>query len=419
LTFFYFIFIAQLHCADAHLVCTIKQKLNKMKQVISSERKPIKIWLDDLEDGALAQAKNLANLPFTFSHIPLMPDSHQGYGMPIGSILATEGVVIPNAVGVDIGCGMCAQKTNLTDLSQADLKKILSQARQLIPLGFNWHEKDQDEALMPEGYENLNIVSKGYDKALKQIGSLGGGNHFIEIQKGSDGFIWVMIHSGSRNLGYSVAKHYNKAAVQLNEKYHSVVTKKMELAFIPLEDELAKDYMAEMAYCVDFALANRKLMMARMMLSIAEVVEKEGVKLETEELINKSHNFAAWENHFGKNVLVHRKGATRAYDGELGMIPGSQGSSSYIVKGLGNPESFMSCSHGAGRKLGRKQAQRELNLEAEIKLLNDKGIVHAVRNVSDLDEATNAYKDIDVVMENQKDLAEIVVKLQPLAVLKG
>ena len=170
--------------------------------------------MDDLEDGALAQAKNLANLPFTFSHTPLMPDSHQGYGMPIGSILSTEGVIIPNAVGVDIGCGMCAQKTNLTDLSQADLKKTLSHARSLIPLGFNWHEKDQDATLMPKGHQKLNIVSKGYDKALKQIGSLGGGNHIIEIQKGSDGFIWVMIHSGSRNLGYSVAKHYNKAVIQ-------------------------------------------------------------------------------------------------------------------------------------------------------------------------------------------------------------
>jgi tRNA-splicing ligase RtcB len=157
-----------------------------------------------------------------------------------------------------------------------------------------------------------------------------------------------------------------------------------------------------------------------LMESMAEVVKDVyNLIVETDEIINKSHNFAAWENHFGKNVLVHRKGATRAYEGELGMIPGSQGSSSYIVKGLGNPESFKSCSHGAGRKLGRKQAQRELNLADEIKLLNDKGIVHAVRNLSDLDEATNAYKDIDVVMENQTDLAEIVVKLQPLAVLKG
>lgn len=391
-----------------------------MKSVISTEKRPIKMWLDDLEPGALAQAKNLANLPFAFKHIPLMPDSHQGYGMPIGSILATNGVVVPNAVGVDIGCGMCAQKTNLTELSKDDLKEILGLARKVIPLGFNRHDEKQDESLMPKGYEDLNLVSRGYEKALKQIGSLGGGNHFIEIQKGSDGFIWVMIHSGSRNLGYSVAKHYNKAAIQLNEKFHSVVTKEMELAFIPIADPLAKDYINEMNYCIEFALANRKLMMSRMMESIQTVVEKsEGLHLETEDIINKPHNYAAWENHFNTNVFVHRKGATSAFEGELGMIPGSQGSASYIVRGLGNPDSFKSCSHGAGRKMGRKQAQRELDLEAEIKLLDDQNIVHGIRHISDLDEAASAYKDIDVVMQNQTDLAEVVVKLKPLAVLKG
>ena len=181
-----------------------------MKKVISTERIPIKMWLDDLEEGAIKQAKNLANLPFAFKHIPIMPDSHPGYGMPIGSVLATQGVVVPNAVGVDIGCGMCAQKTSLKTITKDELEQVLSEARKVIPLGFNWHEASQDEDLMPKNYEDLLIVSEGYDKALKQIGSLGGGNHFIEIQKGSDGFIWIMIHSGSRNLGYKVAKYYNR-----------------------------------------------------------------------------------------------------------------------------------------------------------------------------------------------------------------
>jgi tRNA-splicing ligase RtcB len=386
-----------------------------MKEVIATEKRPIKLWLTDIEDGALAQAKNLANLPFAFKHIPLMPDSHQGYGMPIGSILATKGVVVPNAVGVDIGCGMCAMKTDITHIEKDDLKKVLGTARTLIPLGFNWHEENQDEALMPEGHEALEIVARGYPKALKQIGSLGGGNHFIEIQKGSDGFVWIMIHSGSRNLGYNVAKWYNNAAIRLNEKYHSSVTKEMELAFLPIETKEAKAYLAEMEYCVEFALANRKLMMTRMVEALHAVVGE----FECDDIINKSHNFAAWENHFGENVMVHRKGATRAFENELGMIPGSQGTSSYIVKGLGNPESFKSCSHGAGRKMGRKQAQRELDLKNEIELLDKKGVIHAIRNKSDLDEATSAYKDISVVMENQTDLAEIVVELTPLAVLKG
>jgi len=386
-----------------------------MKKVVSTEKKPIKLWLTDLEDGALAQAKNLANLPFTFKHIPIMPDSHQGYGMPIGSILATKGVIVPNAVGVDIGCGMCAMRTSLKNVSKEDLRKTLAIARTLIPLGFNWHDEPQDEALMPKGHEDLQIVSRAYVKGTKQIGTLGGGNHFIEIQQGSDGYIWIMIHSGSRALGYTVAKHYNHVAIKLNERYHSMITKKMELAFLPIETQEAKDYITEMNYCIEYALANRKLMMTRMTKALMEVVGT----FNCDEIINKSHNFAAWENHYGENVLVHRKGATRAYKDELGMIPGSQGTSSYIVKGLGNPESFMSCSHGAGRKMGRKQAQRELNLEHEIELLNQKGVIHAIRHASDLDEATGAYKDIDIVMENQKDLAEIVVELTPLAVLKG
>ncbi len=386
-----------------------------MKKVISTERIPVKMWLDEIEAEAVAQAKNLANLPFAFKHIAIMPDSHVGYGMPIGSILATKAVVIPNAVGVDIGCGMCAQKTSLTAISMANLKEILGIARQVIPVGFNKHDEAQDATLMPEGHEDLTIVKNQYLNAIKQIGTLGGGNHFIEIQKGSDGYIWVMIHSGSRNMGYKVANHYNRLAEKLNEKWHSVVEKNKGLAFLPIETIEAHDYIKEMNYCIDYALANRKLMMQRMMESISAVVGA----FETDELINESHNFAAWENHYGSNVLVHRKGATRAYKNELGMIPGSQGTKSYIVKGKGNEESFKSCSHGAGRKLGRKQAIRQLDLQEEIKLLEDQNILHSIRHKSDLDEASSAYKDIDEVMKNQEDLVDIVVELQPLAVLKG
>ncbi len=386
-----------------------------MKKVISTERLPIKMWLDDLEENAVAQAKNLANLPFAFKHIPIMPDSHMGYGMPIGSILATQGVVVPNAVGVDIGCGMCAQKTSLRDIGKSELKRVLAYARTLIPLGFNSHENMQEESLMPKNYKDLTIVNSGYNKAREQIGTLGGGNHFIEVQKGSDGYIWIMIHSGSRNLGYKVAKHYNDAAIKLNEKHYSIVTKNKQLAFLPLDTQLAKDYLAEMDYCIKFAYANRKLMMQRMMGALQKVKGN----FKTDAIINKSHNFAAWENHFNANVLVHRKGATSAFEGELGMIPGSQGTKSYIVKGLGNKDSFNSCSHGAGRKLGRKQAQKTLDLAEEIRILDSQNIVHSIRNKTDLDEATNAYKDINIVMENQKDLAKIMVELKPLAVLKG
>jgi tRNA-splicing ligase RtcB len=389
-----------------------------MQQVISTEKLPIKLWLNDIEPGALAQARNLANLPFIFKHVALMPDAHEGYGMPIGGVLATNGVVIPNAVGVDIGCGMCALKTNLPDITTETIKQIMSGIRELVPLGFDHHESRQDETLMPskENIIDNGVVERQFLAALKQIGTLGGGNHFIEIQKGSDGHIWIMIHSGSRNIGLKVAEHYNKVAKRLNEMWFSSVDASKDLAYLPIETYEAKNYMKEMQYCVDFAFANRKLMMDNILSVFAKILGSDFAALD---LINIAHNYARWENHYGKNVLVHRKGATSAREGETGIIPGSQGTKSYIVKGLGNQESFTSCSHGAGRKMGRKQAMRELDLEAEIARLDEQGIVHAIRTVRDLDEAPGAYKSIVVVMENQKDLVEILVELTPLAVIKG
>jgi len=397
-----------------------------MNKVISTEKIPIKLWIDDIEDGALKQAKNLANLPFAFKHIAIMPDSHQGYGMPIGGVLATRGVIIPNAVGVDIGCGMCAVKTTLTEIDIDTLKKIMGEIRKVIPLGFNKHKEAQHMNDMPRYGDvvDLPIVSDEWNNALKSLGTLGGGNHFIEIQKGSDGYLWIMVHSGSRNLGFKVANYYNKLAVDLNEKWNSNVPKNWELAFLPINSEEGQSYLREMNYCVDFALANRKLMMSR----IQEIFYKETGAMNDPgdykanmlgSFVNIAHNYAELENHFGQNVWVHRKGATKAYDKTIGIIPGSQGSSSYIAEGKGSLDSFKSCSHGAGRRMGRKQAQRELNLEEEQKKLEDKGILHSVRGIKDLDEASGAYKSIDEVMNNQKDLVNIKVKLTPLAVIKG
>jgi tRNA-splicing ligase RtcB len=413
---------------------------------------PVKMWLNEIEDGAMAQIKNLANLPFAFKHIAIMPDSHQGYGMPIGGVLATRQVIIPNAVGVDIGCGMCAVKTSLTELDTETLKKIMGEIRQVIPVGFNKHQEKQEISLMPdrcngESYEkeiggelahipNYRIISQEYPNALKSLGTLGGCNDFIEIQKGNDGHIWIMIHSGSRNLGKQVAAHYNKIAKDLNEKWHSSVPKEYDLAFLPLDSEEGQAYIREMNYCVDFALANRKLMMERVKNIFSKVLEvstdlncdddetwKEYSKrvdwLLFKPMINIAHNYATMENHFGQNVMIHRKGATLASDKTIGIIPGSQGTKSYIVKGLGNQESFNSCSHGAGRKMGRKEAQRTLNLEEEVSKLNKLGVIHAIRNEKDLDEAPGSYKDIDEVMSNQKDLVKVLVELTPLAVVKG
>lgn len=386
-----------------------------MKTIITTERIPIKLWLDEdqMEEGALEQARDLANLPFAFKHIAIMPDTHVGYGMPIGAILATKGAVVPNAVGVDIGCGMCSLRTNLTHIETPELKKIMSIIRATVPVGFNHHETPQDESWMPERQGDLPIVEKEYESALHQIGTLGGGNHFIEIQKGSDGYIWIMIHSGSRNIGFTVANHYNDIAKGKNEAAGNGVPK--DLAFIPEDSEYFALYWNEMNYCIDFALANRKLMMERAKLAFAEIMP--GV--EYADFINKPHNFAALEEHFGEQVIVHRKGATRARKGEWGMIPGSQGTRSFLVKGKGNARSFESCSHGAGRVMSRTQARKTLDLKSEIRLLKDQGILHAIRHRSDLDEAPSSYKDIHEVMADQTDLVEVQIELQPLAVIKG
>jgi len=384
-----------------------------MQKEITTERVPIKLWLDDLEEGALQQARNLANLEIAFSHIAVMPDSHQGFGMPIGGVLAAEDAIIPNAVGVDIGCGMCSLRTNLTETDQKKLKNIMGLARKRIPVGFKHHKQKQDLKWMPETDGNLPIVEQEYESAQYQVGTLGGGNHFIELQKGSDGYIWIMIHSGSRNIGYTVAKFYNDKAKKMNEIWYSDYQK--DLAWFPADSEEFHQYKAEMEYCIEFAFNNRKLMMERM----KECISDEYTDVEFSGFINKPHNFAADEEHFGKEVILHRKGATRARKGELGMIPGSQGSPSYIVRGKGNKDSFESCAHGAGRVMSRTQAKKTLDLKEEKARLENRGIIHAIRGKSDLDEAPSSYKNIRDVMKLQEDLVSIEIELQPLAVIKG
>ena len=389
--------------------------------VISTERIPIKSWCAAPEAGCIDQAKNLANLPFAFKHVALMPDTHQGYGMPIGGVLAAKGVVVPNAVGVDIGCGMIAAKTPILveEMTTEWLKKAMGLIRELVPVGFN-HQKHPfpSEVLPREDYWWAGagyICQREYDKALKQLGTLGGGNHFIEIQRGDDGHVWVMIHSGSRNLGKQVADHYNKLAKQLNAKWHCAVNPKADLAFFPMETEEARDYIREMKFCLAFAKKSRSIMMHCALGALDLDIYKRGLT----EVVDVHHNYAVMENHFGENVMVHRKGATSARAGETGIIPGSQGTASYIVKGLGNPESFMSCSHGAGRRMGRKEAERKLDLAEEIRRMDEKGILHGIRGKGDLDEAAGAYKDIDTVMAEQADLVKILTRLEPMAVVKG
>ena len=387
-----------------------------MEKTDTRYRLPIKLWLDDIDAQAFEQVIHLTEHPATVGHIAIMPDAHVGYGMPIGGVMATADTVIPNAVGVDIGCGVCAVRTGLHSIDKSGLKKIMSGIRRAVPLGFAKHKTPQDAALMPEPDEQLMpVVCREFARARKQLGTLGGGNHFIELQKGDDGFIWIMIHSGSRNLGHQVATFYNRLAVQINERNPHKIPKSWQLAGLPVDSEKARQYLAEMDFCVDFAYANRKLILLR----VQEAVAKESCNTDYGEIINKSHNFAAWEKHGDNNLLIHRKGATRAFAGELGLIPGSQGTASYIVCGKGNPESYCSCSHGAGRRLGRKQATQKLSLNKEVQRLDKLGVLHAIRRKKDLDEAPGAYKDIEKVMALQTDLVRVEVRLRPMAVVKG
>lgn len=382
--------------------------------------RPVKIWTDKVEESAMSQIENLTTLPFLFHHLAIMPDVHAGKGMPIGGVLACKYVVIPNAVGVDIGCGMCAVETNLkaSEIPAEVLrKKIMRGIRRRIPLGKNHHKELQDEKYLPEGFDidKMEIVKRRQHAIRYEIGTLGGGNHFIELQKDEEDTLWIMIHSGSRNLGKQVGDYYNEIAAKLNERWYSAVSPEVHMPFLARQTQEFDMYWNEMQYCVAFALCNRKLMMER----IEEVIADSIKEVEFEPMINIAHNYAAIEHHFDSDVIVHRKGATLAREGVTGIIPGSQGTASYIVEGLGNPESFCSCSHGAGRLLSRKSAIETLDLQQEIAMLEAKGIVHAVRSRDDLQEASGAYKDIDEVIANEADLVKVKTKLLPVAVIKG
>lgn len=309
---------------------------------------------------------------------------------------------------------MLAARSNKKNLTRVDVELILAAIRKKIPVGFKWHT--HPVASLPARDTDLPVVNSEFVRAEKQLGTLGGGNHFIEIQRAQDGFVWFMIHSGSRNLGKKIADHYNGVAKRLNARWFSAVPPRWDLAFLPIDEPVARTYLKEMRYAVVFALENRVVMARFVREAFVEVL---GNSLSFDDTINIAHNYAAQEHYHGKNPIIHRKGATSARAGRLGIIPGSQGTASYIVEGLGNPKSFNSCSHGAGRKLGRKQAQRTLNIEEEVGRLDEKGILHSIRGEGDLDEAPGAYKNIDEVIANQSDLVKVITRLTPIGVIKG
>ena len=403
---------------------------------------PVKSWCENCEEGAVKQAANLARHPALFHHVALMPDAHQGYGMPIGGVVAADNAVIPAAVGVDIGCGMIATETDIPAERFADMsfrRTFQERLKERIPVGEGVsHKTTQNWEGFEEYTANNGMRSDLWPSKLDRmnLGTLGGGNHFIELQKTTllrgqeaategephESKVWLMIHSGSRNLGKRIEEHYHRIASRLCTRFR-VPLADPDLAFLPIEEADGHYYYTDMLFALRYAQENRRRMMEAMKDTVAEFVKE----VNFVRTIDIHHNYAACEEHFGKKVFVHRKGATSAKLDEIGVIPGSMGTASYIVRGLGNPDSFTSCSHGAGRRMSRIAASTTLTVEECDKAMD--GIVcerwHKYRGFGkakgrlDLSEAPQAYKDIEDVIASERDLVEPLVRLVPLASLKG
>lgn len=388
---------------------------------------PIANWASLIENDAILQAKNLANLDVVFKHVSLMPDCHVGSGMPIGGVVAIKDAVIPNAVGVDIGCGMAFLETNIPvklikDIKTVDgnlLRTMLLTIKKVIPMGFAHHTEPQQSYLLdnPSDYiYNIPVIKEEIERAKYQLGTLGGGNHFIELQINEKGNLCLMLHSGSRNFGYKVASYFNDIAKEkcgLN----------MELPYLYTNTDEGKNYILAMEFSLEFAKENRRIMMEKFKSVVFNLIKKytNNISVNIIQEVNIHHNYASLEEHYNELVWVHRKGAIRVDNGTIGIIPGSMGTSSYIVKGKGNKESFCSASHGSGRKMGRNLFNKNYTIEeAEESMINVEHLGWSLdrKGKIDLSEAPAAYKDIDIVVNDELDLVDIIMKLKPIGNLK-
>ena len=400
---------------------------------------PIKLWTTSpqgdvpVEDKALAQLRNIARLPFVFHHVAAMPDVHLGMGATVGSVIATRGAIVPAAVGVDIGCGMEAVSTGLraTDLPDS-LHGIRSAIEQDVPHGRTHHGGPGDRGAWGEPPQSLAQPwhRLGADDRYKRLverhpkvnrnaapalhlGTLGTGNHFIELCLDEHERVWVMLHSGSRGIGNRIGSYFIERAKAEVER-SGVKLPDPDLAWLPESSELFADYVAAVGWAQDYAAANRACMLRATTSAIERAL---GRPLGTrEEAISCHHNYVARETHFGEDVLVTRKGAVNASAGRLGIIPGSMGKRSYIVRGKGNPESFNSCSHGAGRAMSRGEAKRRFTLAD---LARQTEGVECRKDAGVLDEIPGAYKDLDLVLAAQADLVEVVHTLRAVLTVKG
>ena len=385
---------------------------------ISGAKADVLAWVHhDLSLDEQNMLRNVSRLPCIYKHVALMPDAHLGIGSMVGSVVATKDAVIPATVGVDIGCGMMAVKTPFkSSILDGKLKELRHEIERVIPVGFNAHKETDDTAARWKGWETFEDLHKGVQdrkvKAMKQLGTLGGGNHFIEVCLDTEDNVWLMLHSGSRNIGKEIAERHiatAKTLHRLNELPDP------NLAYFIQGTKEFQDYWRDLDWAQSYALMNREVMMKRLLKSFNRMFNKQK-EFRPEIAVNCHHNYVALEEHFGEKVFITRKGAINAEAGRFGIIPGSMGAKSFIIKGLGNEQSYNSCSHGAGRKMSRTAAKKHFSREdlerqtKGVECRKDSGVI---------DEIPGAYKNIEEVMKNQTDLVEVVAQLKQVVCVKG
>ena len=396
-----------------------------IQQVLTSQRVPVNIWTDDVDERSKEQLLNIASMPFIHHHVAAMPDVHLGIGATIGSVIATHRAIIPAAVGVDLGCGMVAARLSITanELDEIALQKVFNQITRDVPVGRAQHRDNQVLVAAVQPFEpGLKTLTDRHPELLKtfgkfskwmnQMGTLGGGNHFIEVCLDETNQVWVMLHSGSRGIGNAIADYFIKLARKDMERW-MIQLPDRDLAYLPEGTEHFADYVTAVQWAQDYALQNRQSMLELTLSALARHLPAFTV---TTEVVNCHHNYIAKEHHYDADVWVTRKGAIRARFGDLGIVPGSMGTRSYIVRGKGESESFCSSAHGAGRRMSRTAAEKTFT-ETDLAIQTTGVICRKDKGV--LDEIPGAYKDIDQVMANQSDLTEILHTLKQVVCVKG
>lgn len=390
------------------------------EQLNLSTPNPVLSWANhDLEGKEIQMAKNVASLPFVYKHVALMPDVHLGKGALVGSVIATKDAVIPAAVGVDIGCGMAAMKTPFrAEQLDGKLKKIRQEIEANIPVGTAGNKEVEKKVTNWQGWQDFKELHSGVQrldtKALMQMGSLGGGNHFIELCLDTEDYVWLMLHSGSRHIGNRLAECHIMTAKEL-AKLAAIKLPDQDLAYFVAGTPEFAAYWRDLQWAQDYARMNREVMMSRFK-TIVEQYLAGGKAIKPLLMVNCHHNYAVKETHFDEEVYVTRKGAVRATESDYGIIPGSMGTKSYIVKGKGNHDSFCSCSHGAGRRMSRTKAKQMFNQQD---LIAQTEGVECRKDTGVIDEIPGAYKPIDEVMNQQTDLVEVVATLKQVICVKG